>query len=100
MCEIDGKLFIFEIDMENIGEFNALKLESQRKELETEESIINFLRVNEPIYDNLVRLDVTKEINKEISQFLKDVNPKGLPIEIITWGELYDREVSNSQNRE
>ena len=42
MCEIDGKLFIFEIDMENIGEFNALKLESQRKELETEESIINF----------------------------------------------------------
>ena len=100
MCEIDGKLFIFEIDMENIGEFNALKLESQRKELETEEAIIDFLRVNEPIYDNLIRLDVTKEVNKEINQFLKDVNPKELPIEIITWGELYDREVSNSQNRE
>lgn len=100
MCEIDGKLFIFEIDMENIEEFNTLKLESQRKELETEESIINFLRINEPIYDNLIRLDVTKEINKEMNQFLKDVNPKGLPIKIITWGELYDREVSNSQNRE
>ena len=100
MCEIDGKLFIFEIDMENIGEYNALRLESQRKDLEKEESIIECLRVNEPIYDNLIRLDVAKEINKEMNQFLKDINPKGLPIEIITWGELYDREVSSSQNRE